>query len=152
MYVLPLLLAVTKLKPLVGPTAPRFENSGIFTPWPAVGALLPIIGYSAPGVPNALIGEVPAALAPPTAEPALPNPNPSCVPMSRAKLRVAATTRASISTSCVLRSSCVSRRSIGGIVEGMSLMITAFVRSSATTSPRELRNFLSIGITSFECA
>src|SRR6476469_10766657 len=83
-----LLLAVRKLKPLVGPVTPRLENNGIFTPVPAVGALVPMIGYSAPGVPNALVGELPTALAPPKADPALPNPKPNCVPMSRAKLRV----------------------------------------------------------------
>ena len=39
------------------------------------------------------------AAAPPIAAGLLPQAKPSCVPMSRAKLRVAATTRASISTS-----------------------------------------------------
>src|SRR5216683_3190699 len=69
-----LLLAVMKLRPLVGPVAARFENSGIWTPVPGFGALLPMIGYRAPGVLKAVVGEVPTALAPPIAAPALPKP------------------------------------------------------------------------------
>src|SRR5579863_4531427 len=71
------LLAFTKLRPLVGPTAPRFENNGICTPVLPVGAEVPMIGYCAPGVLKTESGEVPTALAPPTPVDPLPNPKPS---------------------------------------------------------------------------
>src|SRR2546425_6024442 len=61
-----LLLAFTRLRPLVGAPAARFENKGICTPVPGVGAPVPVIGYDAPGVLKTLVGEVPTALAPPT--------------------------------------------------------------------------------------
>src|SRR5437667_5317242 len=98
-------LLVVKLDPVGGVVAGRLEDNGIESP---------IVMYFGARPPT-LIGDAPALEAPPIALGELPHPNPSCVPMSRAKLRVAATTRASISTSCVLRSSCVSRRSTAGI-------------------------------------
>ena len=137
--------------PLVGLVTGRFENNGIWLMLVGEGAVFPIIVYS--GLPpNVPIGEVPTLPAPPTVVVPLPHPKPNWVPMSRAKLRVAATTRASISTSCVLRSSCASRRSTPGNTTGISSMISALVRSSAITSPRWVRNFLMIGTTSLECA
>src|SRR2546427_11084306 len=86
------LLAFTKLRPLVGPVAARLENNGICTPLPGAGAEVPLIGYSAPGVLKTEVGDAPTALAPPRWLAWLPKPKPSWVPMSRAKLRVAATT------------------------------------------------------------
>ena len=68
----------------------------------------------------------------------------NCVPISRAKMRFAATTRASISTCCDLRSSWRRRLSITGKVPGMSRMIKVLERSSAMMSPREERNFFSV--------
>src|SRR5438270_4752744 len=79
-----LLLALMKLRPLVGPLAARFENSGICTPVVGVGAAVPIIGYNGL-VPNTVVGDVPTALAPPMDVRPLPHPILSCVPMSRAK-------------------------------------------------------------------
>src|SRR5713101_6673153 len=74
--------------------------------------------------PVTAVGVVPTPCTPPTALGPLPQPKPSCTPMSRAKLRVAATTRASISTSCVLRSICWMMRSICGRTAGMSETIS----------------------------
>src|SRR5271165_4808485 len=71
------LLAFTKLIPLVGPTAPKFENSGICTPVFPVGAAVPMIGYDAPGVLKTESGEGPTVLEPPTPVAALPKPKPS---------------------------------------------------------------------------
>src|SRR5260370_3223710 len=70
---------------------------------------------------------------------------PNWVPISIAKDRDAATTRASISTCCDLRSRLRIRLSRIGMTEGMSRMMSWFERSSNRTSPRELRNFLRIG-------
>src|SRR6266478_3702746 len=93
-----LLLALRKLMPLFGLVTGRFEDNGICWPVVGEGTEVPIIGYS--GLrPKTDVGEVPTADAPPTALVPLPQPKPSWVPISRAKLRVAATTRASISTS-----------------------------------------------------
>src|SRR6266849_2768668 len=125
-----LLLKLMNWSALVGPVAPRFENSGIV---PGTVALWMYNGVS----PETTLGVFPTAWSPPIAECPLPQPKPSCVPMSRAKLRVAATTRASISTSCVLRSSCVSRRSTAGITEGISSMMSAFVRDYVTPLGKE---------------
>src|SRR5262249_3766657 len=71
------LLALMKLRPLVGPVTPRFENKGILTPLPGEGAWVPLTGYIAPGVLNADKGEVPTELAPPTPVGPLPHPKPS---------------------------------------------------------------------------
>ena len=38
------LLALMKEKPLVGPVAPRLENSGICVPVVGVGGVVPMIG------------------------------------------------------------------------------------------------------------
>src|SRR5208337_1429339 len=81
-----LLLALTNEKPLVGPVAGKFENSGIC---PAAPADWMYNGCN----PFSVIGEDPTDPAPPAAVGPLPQPKPNCVPMSRAKLRVAATTR-----------------------------------------------------------
>src|SRR6266498_803548 len=67
-----LLVALTKLRPLVGPMAGKFENNGICV---AVG--LPVIMYVGAGVFPTMIGETPAPVAPPTAVGLLPHPNPS---------------------------------------------------------------------------
>src|SRR4051794_38523457 len=82
--------------PLVGLVTGRFENNGIWLMLVGEGAVFPIIVYS--GLPpNVPIGEVPTLPAPPTVVVPLPHPKPNWVPMSRAKLRVAAPPRASIS-------------------------------------------------------
>src|SRR5215469_17973268 len=68
------LLALTKLMPLVGAVAARFENRGIWTP----PALLPLTtGYSGFGVLPTLRGDVPTEVAPPMPVGLLPQPNPS---------------------------------------------------------------------------
>ena len=98
-----LLLEFWNERPLVGLVTPRFENSGIWLIAPPTGAVVPRMVYR--GLPpNTPIGEVPTLPAPPTVLVVLPQPKPSCVPISRVKVRVAATTRASISTCGVLRS------------------------------------------------
>src|SRR5271156_7088554 len=66
-------LALRNEKPLVGPVAPRFENSGICTPVVPVGRVVPIIGYLGT-MPKVESGDVPAADAPPTAVVVLPQP------------------------------------------------------------------------------
>src|SRR5712671_4345695 len=77
--------------PLLGLVTPRLENNGIWLIAVAVGAVLPRMVYR--GLPpNTPIGDVPTLVAPPTALAPLPQPKPSCVPMSRANCRVAATT------------------------------------------------------------
>src|SRR5437588_7836228 len=131
--------------PLVGPVAGKLENNGILVRSP--GAV-----RNNGGAGGVMLMGLGVPLPPPTAEGLLPQPNPICVPISRANVLVAATTRASISTSGVLRSSLVNRSSILGSVAGISSMITALLRSSETTSPRAERNFLTIGITSREWA
>src|SRR5689334_9484925 len=73
------LLAFTKLRPLVGPVTPRFENNGIVTPVP-----LPFTKYVGLGVLPTINGDCPTADAPPTALGPLPHPIPNCVPISRA--------------------------------------------------------------------
>src|SRR5260370_34005316 len=75
------LLAFTKLRPLVGPLAARFENSGICTPVPGLGAEVPMIGYSALPVLKTDTGDVPTELAPPRPFAWLPKPKPSWVPI-----------------------------------------------------------------------
>src|ERR1019366_10703922 len=78
-----LLVALTKLRPLVGPFAGKFENSGI----EPVG----VVVWTYNGCnPVMLVGELPTDCAPPTELGPLPQAKPTCVPMSRAKLRVAA--------------------------------------------------------------
>src|SRR6266550_7216128 len=89
-----LLLALTKLIPLFGLVTGRLENRGIWVADP-----VPVTMYMGFGVFPTITGELPTLLAPPTALGPLPHPKPNWVPISRAKLRVAATTRASISTS-----------------------------------------------------
>src|SRR5438034_4951187 len=87
-----LLLALTKLIPLLGLVTGRFENNGICWPVVGEGAVVPMIGYN--GLrPKTDVGEVPTDDAPPIELVPLPHPKPSWVPISRAKLRVAATTR-----------------------------------------------------------
>src|SRR3954468_17997486 len=79
-------VALIKLRPLVGPLAGKFEKSGM-----AVCVAAPVLFTMYWGAPVfALSGEVPALPAPPTAAVLLPQPKATWVPMSRAKLRVAA--------------------------------------------------------------
>src|SRR5262249_24279230 len=86
-----LLLEVWKVMQLVGPTPGMFEKNGIWVAVLAEGSAVPTMGYN--GLPpKTPTGDVPTALAPPTLLEPLPKPNPSWVPISRAKLRVAATT------------------------------------------------------------
>src|ERR1700691_1769220 len=92
-----LAVSLVILIPLVGLVEPKLENNGIWTPVVEVGVEDPMMGYSGV-IPKVAVGVVPTALAPPIPVVLLPHPKPSCVPRSRAKLRVAATTRASIST------------------------------------------------------
>src|SRR5437588_1056174 len=156
-YVAPIL---NSERPLVGPVAPRFENNGIEALVTGVGCPGVMTGAFTPGLVKygggktypGCSGLFPMAGAPLAEKTLLPHPNPTWVPISRAKLRVAATTRASISTSGVLRSSLPRSSSIFGITLGMSSIINALVRSSETTSPRDDRNFLMVGTTSLEWA
>src|SRR6185312_4428824 len=76
-----LLLALMKLRPLVGPFAARFENSGICTPLLLLPP--PTTGYIGFGVFPTVKGEVPTDVDPPTPEGLFPQPNPNCVPISR---------------------------------------------------------------------
>src|SRR5215469_5871790 len=72
-----LLLALTKVRPLVGLVTGRFENSGICAP--VVLEAPPVViqlGLS----PLMVVGEVPTDDAPPTAECPLPQPKPNWVP------------------------------------------------------------------------
>ena len=98
-----------------------------------------------PGVIVRKIGLGPTVELPPNTLLPLEVANASCVPMSRAKERDAETTRASISTCCDLRSRLRIRLSMIGMTDGISRMISWFERSSYSMSPRELRNFLSVG-------
>src|SRR4029077_17014952 len=72
--------------PLVGLVTPRLENNGIWLIDPAIGAVLPRMVYRG-WPPNVPIGDAPTLPAPPTVLAALPQPKPSCVPMSRANCR-----------------------------------------------------------------
>src|SRR6267378_7699859 len=123
--------------PLVGATAPRLVFNGRL--------LVPAEVKKGGGVLVTVL--VPTAESPPRKDrplvvlPAKPN----CVPISSAKERDAETTRASISTCCDLRSRLRIRLSIVGMVDGMSRMMSWFERSLNKISPRELRNFFSIG-------
>src|SRR5271163_1182510 len=71
-----LLLAFTKLKPLVGEVDPRFENNGIDEPepLPPVPGTVIYPGFS----PLTVVGDEPAAWFPPRALCPLPQPKPSC--------------------------------------------------------------------------
>src|ERR1700685_3153937 len=137
--------------PLVGTLAGQFEINGIAEPLP-LPVLLP--GATSGGGGVRVIGLGPAA--PPTtfwlccvlAAPAKAN----CEPISRENDRLAATTRASISTCCDLRSSCRIRLSITGSVLGISRMIRVFERLSAIMSPRDERNFLRVAAMSVDLA
>src|SRR5271154_1225776 len=76
------LVAFTKDRPLVGPTAPRFENNGIELPLPVDPV---VTGYKG-SKPLTEMGEVPGpdeVGTPPTPVVPLPQPKPSCTPMSR---------------------------------------------------------------------
>src|SRR5208282_1335019 len=72
-----LLVALVNDSPLVGPTAPRFENNGIE---PARATLC---GYKGCRF-DTTFGEAPTACAPPTPVVPLPHPKPNCTPISRA--------------------------------------------------------------------
>src|SRR5580700_7356893 len=80
------LLAFKKVKPQVGAVEPRLENRGIELP-----VVEPVPGtVMYPGVRLlTVVGELPTAELPPIALWPLPQPKPSCVPMSRANCRVA---------------------------------------------------------------
>src|SRR5271170_4255646 len=69
-------------RPLVGPVAPRFENNGTVVPVEGV----PPTGYSGFGTapPPTTIGDCPTPPTPPTPVVPLPQPKPSCTPISRA--------------------------------------------------------------------
>src|SRR5258708_278155 len=123
--------------PLVGATAERKVFNGRLL-------LLPDVKNGGGVVVTVL---VPTAESPPmTDRPFVVLPaKPNCVPISKAKEREAATTRASISTCCDLRSRLRIRLSMIGMTDGMSRMISWFERSSNKISPRELRNFFNNG-------
>src|SRR5260370_34725074 len=84
------LLAFTKLRPLVGPLAARFENCGICTPVPGLGAEVPMSGYSALRVLKTDTGDALTELAPPRPFAWLPPPKRNWEPVSRASVRVVA--------------------------------------------------------------
>src|SRR5499425_3913747 len=76
-----LLLALMKLRPLVGLVTGRFENRGMICPVEDPPAVM-YVGL------KPLVNSGEFAAAPPTAVCPLPHPKPNCVPRSRAKLRV----------------------------------------------------------------
>src|SRR5246127_5154370 len=132
--------------PLVGAPTPKFVLSGneplvvLGPPEPTTtggagsGGKLRITGLvPTPPVPDQMLRPLLLAAA-----------KANWVPISREKLRFAATTRASISTCCDLRSSCRIRLSRTGRTLGISRIISVFERLSASTSPREERNFFSV--------
>src|SRR5438477_8820984 len=115
-----------KPNPLVGTPAPRLTDSGRLVTAGAAGVVvvpvivgllmvvpLPVfdvvldVGDGAGGSPVVVNGLAPAVGAPVNIDrpPVVVPPKPSCVPISCANARVAATMRASISTCCDLRSS-----------------------------------------------
>src|SRR6267142_1830457 len=67
-----LLVAFTKLKPLVGLVTGKLENRGIW-----VAAPVPLTMYSGFGVFPTSTGEVPTLVAPPMAVGELPHPKPN---------------------------------------------------------------------------
>src|ERR1017187_128386 len=85
------LLAFRNVKPLVGEVEARLEHKGIVVP--GFEAVLGTGMYAGDREP-AVVGERPAVEFPPMALWPSPQPKPSCVPMSPANCRVAATTRA----------------------------------------------------------
>src|SRR5208282_5418860 len=140
--------------PLVGEPTPRFVAKGIDPdvlddpPDPTT------MGGAGRGGKLRMTGLVPTPDVPPKTLLLLgfAAARPNCVPISREKERLAATTRASISTCRDFRSSWRIRLSITGIVLGTSRMIRVFERSSATRSPRDERNFLSVAASSVALA
>src|SRR5260370_8214029 len=122
--------------PLVGAVAPRLVFNGRLLVLAEVrnggGVLETVL------VPT--VESPPATDRPFVVRPAKPN----WVPISIAKDRDAATTRASISTCCDLRSRLRIRLSRIGMTEGMSRMMSWVERSSNRTSPLQLRNFLRV--------
>src|ERR1700744_1715010 len=133
--------------PLVGAPTPKFVLSGK-APLVALGPPVPTTtGGAGSGGKLRITGLVPT---PPVPDQMLrplllAAAKANWVPISREKLRFAATTRASISTCCDLRSSWRMRLSKTGRTLGMSRIISVFDRASASTSPRDERNFLRVG-------
>src|SRR5438270_8180748 len=122
---------------VVLPPAPKFEKNGGAGNRPEFGdGITLLIGPPCPVTVVALFVQ----------------PNASWVPISRAKFLVAATTRASISTSGVLVSSCLISRSTFGITPGISLMMSELVRLSAITVPLEDKKLFNVGTTSLAVA
>src|ERR1700719_486902 len=132
--------------PLVGAPTPKFVFRGNEPLLVVVPPEPTITGGAGRGGKLRTIGLVPTAPVPENRlRPLLlAAANANWVPISREKVRFAATTRASISTCCDLRSSCRIRLSRTGRTLGISRIIRVFERLSASTSPREERNFFSV--------